>query len=127
MTRTLKDEHRLRLNQLRDAQMTASRSAMIRHDTRTSDECLKNIEAIDAALLAHPEAHGWQPIETAPKDEDVLLYLPDDGETEVAVGHEAEGNWYPQDVSTLGGRPFPFQPTHWQPLPPPPTSSGASE
>jgi len=78
--------------------------------------------------LAHPE-QGWQPIESAPKDEDVLIYMPDDGETEIAIGHcfGDDDCWYPADEAICDGGPWPFQPTHWMPLPPPPSPRDAEK
>jgi hypothetical protein len=59
-------------------------------------------------------ACGWRPIETAPRDEmdDVLLCL----NRAVLVGYFADGVWR----DTNEGFPLLNQPTHWQPLPPPP-------
>lgn len=68
----------------------------------------------------------WQPIETAPKDGDVLLYCPRRG--------VVRGRW---DTSKYAKKPRPYwtndreclwgiaatrddQPTHWMPLPSPP-------
>lgn len=67
----------------------------------------------------------WQPIETAPKDG-----------TEI-VGHDAKtgtshvtcvwrGGWYDPDDHYYSEAPE-FIPTHWMPLPPPPTTQGAEE
>jgi hypothetical protein len=74
----------------------------------------------------------WQPIATAPKGRRVLLYLPNEN---IGVG-----NWYCQtgeyhdDYAALEPQPFwridsdergtysrAHQPTHWMPLPDPPT------
>jgi hypothetical protein len=61
---------------------------------------------------AAQEAEGWRPIETAPKDVWVLVWTP----TRSTVAYrKAEGSW--RDV---GGGLF-IAPTHWMPLPPPPT------
>lgn len=63
---------------------------------------------------------GWQPIETAPKDEDVLLFSDDDG---VRSGYwydlEPESQfWYAVETQGItGGR---MKATHWMPLPNPP-------
>jgi len=66
----------------------------------------------------------WQPIETAPKDTDVLLYLKDGG---IVIG---EG-WHTYDEPPYG-QPSKelywinleigqvLHPTHWMPLPNPP-------
>ena len=53
----------------------------------------------------------WQPIETAPKDESIILvYSTEDG---WAVATWNDGNWW-----TDGG--WSHYPTHWMPLPPAP-------
>jgi len=61
-------------------------------------------------LYAHPQASepsGWRPIETAPKDEPIILY--------------AEGVW---DIGRLDAvSTFPFA-THWMPLPASPHETG---
>ena len=71
---------------------------------------------------------GWQPIDTAPKDIDILLHCP-------AIG-AVRGRWSDEKFAR---NPRPFwthdraqlfgirlarndQPTHWMPLPEPPTS-----
>ena len=58
----------------------------------------------------------WRPIETAPLDTDVLLWIPGE-DMGITVGEKWEGSkhWIPQ--AELMDRP----PTHWQPLPPPPS------
>lgn len=64
----------------------------------------------------------WQDIETAPKDgTDVLLYRTHWSRAVPVVAGWFEDAWYTFDhdgekVPELGGI------THWQPLPPPPTS-----
>lgn len=63
---------------------------------------------------------NWQPIETAPKDWSVLLYLPDaaDG-LEIVIAHcasdDPDGDWYP--ATTDGGAPIDVSASHWMPLP----------
>jgi len=76
----------------------------------------------------------WQPIETAPKDgECVLLYKPNErmvGQY-IIVGYwgewpDREDGWVAADgkpqgyLSSVTGTRQGY-PTHWQPLPPPPT------
>jgi hypothetical protein len=61
---------------------------------------------------AMTDAQGWRPISTAPRDgTDVLIYDPTDTKNPVAV------DWYSHDADTPG---WLGNPTHWQPLPPPP-------
>lgn len=58
----------------------------------------------------------WQPIETAPKDEIVLVY--DDGFIGKAILNDS-GQWC--DVEIDGTSIFNPPPTHWMPMPLPPT------
>lgn len=72
----------------------------------------------------------WQPIETAPKDEDIMLggpesvdvgnwqdEVPDATESGVIVDPGMDAGWYGCRGMWPGGE----QPTHWMPLPSPPT------
>jgi hypothetical protein len=64
----------------------------------------------------------WQPIETAPTDARVLLFFPWAGR--VAVGRRQD-NLYPPDWRSDDGEALILQfdpPTHWMPLPAPPTT-----
>ena len=77
------------------------------------------------ALAASTPVGGWEDISTAPKDETrVLIFRPSDFE-EDRVFHaqqDAEGYWFIHDGKhdhSLRGD----QPTHWMPLPPPPSVS----
>jgi len=57
----------------------------------------------------------WQPIETAPKDENILGH--EDGAVTVLYWDELQAGWrYPYK----GGSRTKWFPTHWMPLPPPP-------
>jgi hypothetical protein len=69
----------------------------------------------------------WRAIETAPKDGTaVLLYSPDSTEPQIFIGHFIEfegeaGRW--QDYWREDGCwPIHAEPTHWMPLPKPPTA-----
>ncbi len=64
----------------------------------------------------------WQPIETAPRDEVVvMLYCPASWDTEgVRVGWMSEGHWYDCESSWTPLTDIYGQATHWQPLPSPP-------
>lgn len=84
-----------------------------------------------AALCAPVEPQGWQPIETAPKDRALLLWLP--------MGRTVMGHW---DTQGHHSKPRPYwdtaenvfgvlwarenQPTHWMPLPSAPSTKGGS-
>ena len=76
--------------------------------------------AADALLLASAEPPQWQPIETAPKDCELLLY----GEYTSGAKGLVQGAW------NHGGAMFGphwmggiIRPTHWMPLPSPPEVS----
>lgn len=65
----------------------------------------------------------WQPIETAPKDETVLLFWPASYVGAYVTGRRYRdgGPWKTNIdglIETAGGR----GPTHWMPLPTPPTT-----
>ena len=71
----------------------------------------------------------WQPIETAPKNEVILLYgeidpHPDDEQLHSKGARRVAGYWdqideaWSSTTSTWAG-PW-IKPTHWMPLPPPP-------
>ena len=67
------------------------------------------------AALSHQSPQGWQDIESAPKDGEFLVYMPNERAKIQAA------RWHP-NVKTIGGN-FHFDltaPTHWMPLPPPP-------
>lgn len=72
------------------------------------------------SLVAAADARRWQPIETAPQDEPIILAVRDRITRRWIIG---EGRWweewyltdeYHRQVEDYD------QPTHWQPLPPPP-------
>lgn len=64
------------------------------------------------------EATGWQPIETAPKDgTDFLAFVPFRKTHHVMVGAFVPSGHF----SSWPGR-WDYKPTHWQPLPEPPTT-----
>ena len=70
----------------------------------------------------------WEPIETAPKDgREVLLWLGSPwSNAEKARWYEPWGNWQVGDIPRDPTREemcgiVSSVPTHWQPLPPPPT------
>lgn len=79
------------------------------------DDANRKRGAID---LWNTRAPQWQPIESAPKDGDILAWDGDD----IRVTHwhtrpSGAGGWYEQvDQYEV----FFWSPTHWQPLPAPP-------
>ena len=57
------------------------------------------------------ELNAWQPIETAPKDKNILVYDPGYGQL-VVIWSEFYSLWI-----TVFGRKLTQTPTHWQELP----------
>ncbi len=87
------------------------------------------IRALDGTGTA--QGDGWRPIETAPKNTIVLLWsasdVAPDGTVQnwkMATGHFSSGYLHKNETGwTWGGTrlmTYDLQPTHWQPLPPPP-------
>ena len=68
----------------------------------------------------------WQPIETAPREQMavVILYDPAHNPT-VFAGHLVFGDWEAEKVDDDFYGDGPVHPTHWMPLPAPPTPSTA--
>lgn len=68
---------------------------------------IRQLLAAIRALKSQPAQTGWEPIETAPKDEIVLLTWLYRGEWEYEVGlsYSSKGGWYHGSA------------THWMPLP----------
>ena len=78
---------------------------------------LEGLEQEIRKLSATPM--GWQDIESAPKDADVLM-LYRDGEG-VQPGYYEDGSWFAVETQALtGGR---MKPTHWMPFPSPPAET----
>lgn len=76
----------------------------------------------------------WQPIETAPKDERILLYRPTAGFTwtRVVIGRfdsdryaKRPRPYWQHDLEHLAGKAEgrAVNPTHWMPLPAPPSEA----
>lgn len=71
-------------------------------------------------VQAETEPTGWQPIETAPEDEKILIFAtPDWVDTAFWVLEEDSGEreWFWANARPIHRN---FIPTHWQPLPDPP-------
>jgi hypothetical protein len=74
----------------------------------------------------------WQPIETAPEIDLVLIFCPDATEADQIMICSFlrrdmpgdQGDWYEQNPSI--GSPIDVAPTHWMPLPPPPELADSS-
>lgn len=61
---------------------------------------------------------NWNPIETAPKDGSVLVYCPDNNWKIYVANRDSYGGWMQSNSG------WDCNPTHWMPLPPPPTEEG---
>lgn len=61
----------------------------------------------------------WMPIESAPKDQTILLYGAKRLEICVGMNHSRDG-WVTDTTSEWASM---YPPTHWMPLPPPPGQS----
>jgi hypothetical protein len=64
---------------------------------------------------------GWQPIETAPRDEPLILFSPDAREPKVCIGslvrwHDGSEDW----ADWWSDHLIDAEPSFWMPLPPPP-------
>ena len=70
------------------------------------------------ASTPSPEGQTWQPIETAPKDTAVLLWL--GWRFEIGHFNTGLGRW----VANWDHRALEVPATHWMPLPSPPTPGG---
>lgn len=66
-----------------------------------------------------PDASGWMPIETAPKDGETIVWL-----WYPSVGRGTEGFTYAYADGSVGASSNfrGTEPSHWQPLPKPPVS-----
>lgn len=68
--------------------------------------------------IAELEAGGWQPIETAPKDGTEILGIQYHGrfsDPGIVRWDDSDQEWWDMDADQYGF------PTHWQPLPAPPS------
>lgn len=78
---------------------------------------------LEGAIIRHMTIPDWQPIETAPKDRELLLcakgYAP-------TTGSWHDGQWItgPAEdydlIKSLGEDPGDYEPTHWTEVPPGP-------
>ena len=89
-------------------------------------EIVRKLRSELAAAPPTAQAEGWRPIETAPKDCQAILVT--EGRFCHCVEWNEEFDWWAVDDNKLG--PFRLRgssPTHWMPLPPPPTSAEGVE
>jgi len=86
---------------------------------RATRDAEQRIRALPLPPPPPSNSSGWQPIETAPRDGTwVLVYA---GDTHVACfsDYTSKDQWWTQGASLLSDP----HPTHWQPLPPPPSEA----
>ena len=69
--------------------------------------------------MSDGEGSGWQPIESAPKDQEILVYTRTWGPI-VALLSEEFGAWLSRMQVPVSIGEEDEKPTHWQPLPAPP-------
>lgn len=74
-------------------------------------------DRIVAAALLSGGGDGWQPIETCPRGEAILYHPPETGRNAKCAMVKVDR--YPTS--------YPRKPTHWMPLPAPPTTPEASK
>ncbi len=84
-----------------------------------NDDCVAERIAEAVAEIKRLRGDHWQPIETAPQGEPVLLGFV--GAFHPLVGHNEDGVWG-ELTPDMGFFVYPTQPTHWRPLPAPPLS-----
>lgn len=87
-------------------------------DSTTFEEYIADAEQVARAFLAL----SWMPIETAPLDKTMVALLHEsDNYRRYGVGwYMPMSGWHGWDAGGL-------QPTHWMPLPPPPSGSKAAK
>jgi len=73
-----------------------------------------------AAFIAGQKSTGWQLIETAPKDIIIVGYYPAGDEVLDCPYFQMTG-W--DEDSWFGDTDLDYQPTHWMPIPEPPSDS----
>ena len=79
-------------------------------------ECVEEIERLRRTQM------NWQPIETALNDETPILAF--DGDNITSVIWDVDFNWWEILVPSEGYRDSDcIEPTHWMPLPEPPTKT----
>ena len=104
-------------------------------DTNCESEAVLLLSDIEALLAAPPtaQAEGWRPVETAPKDGTLIVlgarngvwlgkYVP-----VYQSGYRPENPWSSMLLNHDHMAERYTRPTHWMPLPPPPTSAEGVE
>lgn len=114
-----------------EREIITHRKTAERHDSECREEsaALHNRDAdhlntllnaiCSGSALAPVPGAGWMPIETAPRDEQVLVVIPayndPSNEPLVGIGYQHHGLWYDE----AGG--VTYDPFYWRPLPAPPS------
>jgi hypothetical protein len=113
-------------------------TASIERDARVSELTRDEIEGLVHAVLATralqpaapeqiAEGEGWQPISTAPRDGTriIVTRTAPTGRNPAKIVWGAEGA--PQGWRWRQQKVIRFEPTHWRPLPAPPTNESAGQ
>ena len=82
-----------------------------------------------AALITKLSEEKWQPIETAPRDKSILVFNELWGMSfgEIQVARLIDDTWYfDSGMLVIGEEGVEFFPTHWMPLPLPPSTESGS-
>lgn len=76
--------------------------------------------------MSNDPSRGWQPIESAPKDREILVYTRPWGSI-IALLSAEFGEWLSRMQVPVSIKEDEELPTHWQPLPEPPAGLDARE
>lgn len=94
-------------------------SVIISCERRSHDAGTRDFKPLEESITAwNTRSDNWQPIETAPKDREILLHVPAYSTSPVTIGwyDKMLGDWY-NDVWGI------MAPDKWQPLPSGPKES----
>ena len=123
MTQDLRSAAELAREALENAQRTLEVASRILTDAHRivlngnqwGESTLKRIPKAIAALTSALEAREWRTMESAPRDQRILLYAPGDPYSLPDLISVCE--WHPDAGFCICEL---REPTHWRPLPPPP-------
>lgn len=73
---------------------------------------------VSKQIMSREDRGGWRPIDSAPKDADVLLLYGDGEGIQPGYWDDDDDHWFAVETRGLTGGWM--KPTHWQPLPPAP-------
>lgn len=83
----------------------------------------RSLHAAVMGKISEPDANGWMPIESAPKDVQILAYEPEYGWLLASWCHD---RWLIKSSGNFWARlPGSVTLTRWQPLPKPPVSEAS--